>query len=275
MKLLEQVFDFLLGFTIAKARSLLAALAILLGVAWLIDWKTNYSEFNQLERAVALAERLDALERRGVSSKEIAELRITLFARLQHVAGRPAAQSLVSLPDRKLWSSTPLAKGIAGALPWLIVTAFALPAFLKIQKHGWTVFAVLQIYAVGLGILNVLVPPYGEWWIDLILVPWGVMVATVLILCAIAVGGPAFQKVRDSSQHKAILNNLRQIAAAADQFYLENGVNKVSLSELIGPDKYIKSLTPVDGERYDDIQLEQGRPIMVKRPSGEVVAYAP
>ncbi|MEY2880554.1 MAG: hypothetical protein RLZZ15_2934, partial [Verrucomicrobiota bacterium] len=41
---------------------------------------------------------------------------------------------------------------------------------------------------------------------------------TIGLVAAMAI--PAFQKVRASSQEKAVLNNLRMLAAAADQFYL-------------------------------------------------------
>jgi hypothetical protein len=68
----------------------------------------------------------------------------------------------------------------------------------------------------------------------------------------------AFEKVRRTSMEKAILNNLRQLAAAADQFFLENGVAKVKLEQLVGPDKYIKKLNPVDGEDYSKLDLTQG-----------------
>lgn len=68
----------------------------------------------------------------------------------------------------------------------------------------------------------------------------------------------SFEKVRRSSLEKAILNNLRQLAAAADQFFLEQGVDKVRLEQIVGPDKYIRKLSPVDGEDYSKLDLSQG-----------------
>ena len=68
----------------------------------------------------------------------------------------------------------------------------------------------------------------------------------------------AFAAVRRSSLEKAILNNLRMIGSAADQYFLENGVNQVKLAQIVGPDKYIKKLTPVDGEDYGKLDLSQG-----------------
>ena len=48
-----------------------------------------------------------------------------------------------------------------------------------------------------------------------------IMIVVVIIGLLAAMAIPAFQKVRTASQDKAVLNNARQIAAAADQYYLE------------------------------------------------------
>ncbi len=74
---------------------------------------------------------------------------------------------------------------------------------------------------------------------------------------------------------KAILNNLRQISAASDQYFLENGVSRVEIAKLVGPTAYIKELKPVDGESYEGMILEQGKPIKVKTKDGFEVSYAP
>src|SRR5687768_9546193 len=41
---------------------------------------------------------------------------------------------------------------------------------------------------------------------------------------------------------RAIVNNLRRLAAAADQYYLENGKKSTNYDELVGPDKYVRRL---------------------------------
>jgi type IV pilus assembly protein PilA len=97
--------------------------------------------------------------------------------------------------------------------------------------------------------------------------------ATVGLLAAMAI--PAFQKVRTASQEKAVLNNLRQISAAADQYYLEHNVDTVELHELIGPDKYIRKLDLVVGEDYSELVLKQGEPLVVHLPDGREVRYDP
>ena len=79
-----------------------------------------------------------------------------------------------------------------------------------------------------------------------------IMIVVVIIGLLAAMAIPAFQKVRETSQTKAITNNLRQLASAADQYFLENGVTEVAQTELVGTDKYVKTLNPVAGETYPD-----------------------
>lgn len=95
---------------------------------------------------------------------------------------------------------------------------------------------------------------------------------SVGLLAAMAI--PAFQKVRATSQEKTIINNLRQLSAAADQYMLENGVNEARYEQLVGPgpDKYIRSLKPVAGEDYTGLVIRQNDPeISVTTGAGEVV----
>ena len=96
---------------------------------------------------------------------------------------------------------------------------------------------------------------------------------TVGLMAAMAI--PAFQKVRVASQDKAITNNLRQLAAAADQYYLENGVDSATYSKLVGPDKYVKQLQPVAGENYRTLKFKQGQPLRVRTGDGRVIEYKP
>jgi type IV pilus assembly protein PilA len=49
------------------------------------------------------------------------------------------------------------------------------------------------------------------------------MIVVVIIGLLAAMAIPAFQKVRDNSVGKAMENDARQIAAAAQQYFLENG----------------------------------------------------
>ena len=52
-----------------------------------------------------------------------------------------------------------------------------------------------------------------------------IMIVVVIIGLLASMAIPAFQKVRTNSQDKAVLNNARQLSAASDQYYLENGVS--------------------------------------------------
>lgn len=78
--------------------------------------------------------------------------------------------------------------------------------------------------------------------------------------------GPITDKHR-----QAIQNNLRQLAAAADSIYLQNGKMKTEYNEIVGPDKYILKVGNVAGEDYRKIHFEHGKPISVTTASGEVV----
>ena len=77
-----------------------------------------------------------------------------------------------------------------------------------------------------------------------------IMIVVVIIGLLAAMAIPAFQKVRETSQTKAITNNLRQLASAADQYFIENGVTVAAQTELVCTDKYVKTLNPVAGETY-------------------------
>ena len=61
-----------------------------------------------------------------------------------------------------------------------------------------------------------------------------IMIVVVIIGLLAAMAIPAFQKVRTASQDKTVLNNARQLSAAADQYYLENGVSTVTIGNLVG-----------------------------------------
>ncbi len=88
-----------------------------------------------------------------------------------------------------------------------------------------------------------------------------IMIVVVIIGLLAAMAIPAFQKVRASSQDKAVLNNLRQLSSAADQYFLEKGVTSVNTTVLVGTDttQYLKPIQLVAGESYSDpVQQGQG-----------------
>lgn len=94
---------------------------------------------------------------------------------------------------------------------------------------------------------------------------------TIGLVAAMAI--PAFQKVRMASQEKAVLNNLRMLAAAADQHYLETGTAAANYNDLVGPTRYVKALQSVAGEDYRRLRFAQGEPLRVVLPDGRVIQY--
>ena len=76
------------------------------------------------------------------------------------------------------------------------------------------------------------------------------MIVVVIIGMLAAMAIPGFQKVRTASQDKAVLNNARQLAAAANQYYLEYGVSTVTIGNLVGPTNYVKLFNLVANEAY-------------------------
>ena len=102
-----------------------------------------------------------------------------------------------------------------------------------------------------------------------------IMIVVVIIGLLASMAIPAFQKVRTNSQDKAVLNNARQLSAASDQYYLENGVSTVTLSDLVGPTTYIKALNSVANENYP-LQFTQGITITITAVAGtRTITYAP
>jgi type IV pilus assembly protein PilA len=102
-----------------------------------------------------------------------------------------------------------------------------------------------------------------------------IMIVVVIIGLLAAMAIPAFQKVRQSSQDKAVLNNARQLAAAADQYFLENGVSSVTQGSLVGSTNYVKTLNLVANESYPT-GFTQGVTITIDGVAGQrTITYAP
>ena len=102
-----------------------------------------------------------------------------------------------------------------------------------------------------------------------------IMIVVVIIGLLASMAIPAFQKVRQSSQDKAVLNNARQLSAASDQYYLENGVSTVTLSDLLGPTSYVKALNSVANEVYPS-GFSQGTTITIGSVAGvRTITYSP
>ena len=93
------------------------------------------------------------------------------------------------------------------------------------------------------------------------------------VLAALAYS--AFQKVRQSSQDKAVMCPIRQLAAATDQYYLEYGVSTVEYGQLVGATNYVKAVTTVASETYPTRYI-RGMTITVTGVAGlRTITYAP
>ena len=100
-----------------------------------------------------------------------------------------------------------------------------------------------------------------------------IMIVVVIIGLLAAMAVPAFQKVRATSQEKAIVNNLRQLASGADQYFLENGVTTVVQSNIVGTNKYVKTLATVAGETYTFPITTSTKQLSATPTDGNTVEY--
>ncbi len=101
-----------------------------------------------------------------------------------------------------------------------------------------------------------------------------IMIVVVIIGLLASMAIPAFLRVRVTSQDKAVLNNARQLSASADQYFMENGVSTVTLSDLLGITAYIKALSTIANENYPSVYT-QATPITVTGVSGmRTITYA-
>ena len=83
-----------------------------------------------------------------------------------------------------------------------------------------------------------------------------IMIVVVIIGLLAAMAIPAFQKVRKTSQDKAITNNLRQFASAAQQYMLDQGVATVNYTSVVGNGKHITTISAVRGEDYTGLSID-------------------
>ncbi len=101
------------------------------------------------------------------------------------------------------------------------------------------------------------------------------MIVVVIIGLLAAMAIPAFQKVRIASQDKAVMNNARQMAAAADQYFLESGASFGLAADLVGATNYVKSLGQVAAETYPTAYT-QGVTITITGIAGQrTITYSP
>jgi type II secretory pathway pseudopilin PulG len=102
-----------------------------------------------------------------------------------------------------------------------------------------------------------------------------IMIVVFIIGLLLAMVIPAFHKTQQLSQDKAVLNIARQLAAAADQYFLEYGATTVDRADLVGMDKYVKSLRTIANENYPSV-FTQGVTITITGVGGvRTLTYSP
>lgn len=83
-----------------------------------------------------------------------------------------------------------------------------------------------------------------------------IMIVVVIIGLLAAMAVPAFQKVRQTAQDKAITNNLRQFASAAQQYMLDAGVASVAYTDIVGAGLHISTINSVRSEDYSGLTID-------------------
>jgi len=104
-----------------------------------------------------------------------------------------------------------------------------------------------------------------------------IMIVVVIIGLLAAMAIPAFNKVRQTSQDKTITNNLRQVASAADQYFIEEGMTQAVSSDIIGTNLYVKAMPQaVAGEAYSTLfPIAAGfTELSVSKANATVVTFA-
>lgn len=100
-----------------------------------------------------------------------------------------------------------------------------------------------------------------------------IMIVVVIIGLLAAMAIPAFQKVRSTSQQKAVLNNLRQFASAAQQYMLDEGVTSVAYSAIVGDGLHIQTIESVAAEDYTALTVGTATTQLTLEVAGNSVTY--
>jgi type IV pilus assembly protein PilA len=100
-----------------------------------------------------------------------------------------------------------------------------------------------------------------------------IMIVVVIIGLLAAMAIPAFQKVRENSRKQTIVNNLRQVASAGQQYLLEQGATSVTYGDL--SPTYFPAIKPVAGETYSALTVLDvpTGPLVATMSNSETVQY--
>jgi hypothetical protein len=271
MKSLELLLDLITSFTVKRLLAMLTVIVASLSVAWLVDLHFGYAQLYKSEKTVELLERLSSLDSKiGSDQKQIRVIHEGIVESLVELHGdsalfgSPLDQPLEFLPR-------PWIKAMVGALPFLL---FSLISFIGVKSGkgaALIAFFALQFFTISAGIINYALPSSEINWVDYLLIPLAVFLIFLVIPVSIA-SMDVLKRVRENSVNLTIKNNLRRLSAAADQFFLEHGQSTALFDDLVGKDKYLAEVQPVDGEDYQSIEFIQGQPISVLRSNGVEVS---
>ena len=95
--------------------------------------------------------------------------------------------------------------------------------------------------------------------------------AAMMVGMSAAMAIPAFQKVRENSRQKTVMNNLRQIASGGQQYLLENGATRATYDDIVP--EYVSPIQPVAGEDYTGLVVHPQGTLSVTLASGETIEY--
>jgi len=86
-----------------------------------------------------------------------------------------------------------------------------------------------------------------------------IMIVVVIIGLLAVMAIPAFNRVRATSQENVVMNNLKQIAYGAEQWFML-GNTQATQADIVGPTLYVKTLpNAVGGEDYASVfPIDQG-----------------
>jgi len=87
------------------------------------------------------------------------------------------------------------------------------------------------------------------------------MIVVVIIGLLAAMAIPAFAKVRQQSRLKAVLNNVRQLANAAQSYMMEKSTTQAAYTDIVGTgtDNYLHAIHPVVDEVYTSLTIANGQ----------------
>ncbi len=94
-----------------------------------------------------------------------------------------------------------------------------------------------------------------------------IMIVVVIIGLLAVMAIPAFQKVRQDARSKTILNNLRQVASAGQQYLLDRGVTQVTYQQLRNDGRF-PEIKVVAGENYSSLTVAEGGTKLVATAAG-------